>query len=67
MKPASFSHTKGCECRAWGFDKTTKDQQWSPTSTEEGEVCLSVCLALFPLALENKKKLEMKKIRNKKM
>ena len=56
MKPVSFSRTKGCECRAWGFDKTAKDvQQWSLTPAEAGDVCLSVSLALFPLTLGNKK------------
>ena len=56
MKPVSFSRTKGCKCQAWGFDKTAKDvQQWSLTPAEEGDVCLSVSLALFPLTLGNKK------------
>ena len=32
-----------------------KVQQWSPTPTEEGDVCLPVCLSLFPLTLGNKK------------
>ena len=64
MKPVSFSRTKGCECRAWGFDKTAKDvQQWSLTPAEEGDVCLSVSLALFPLTLGNKKKQNKAKTR----
>ena len=53
-KLATFSRTKGCKCREWGFDKTTKVQQLSPTPTEEGDVCPPVCLALFPLTLGNK-------------
>ena len=68
MKPVSFSRTKGCECRAWGFDKTAKDvQQWSLTPAEEGDVCLSVSLALFPLTLGNKKnKTKQNKTKTKK-
>ena len=66
MKPVSFSRTKGCECRAWGFDKTAKDvQQWSLTPAEEGDVCLSVSLALFPLTIGNKKKNKTKQNKTK--
>ena len=66
MKPVSFSRTKGCECRAWGFDKTAKDvQQWSLTPAEEGDVCLSVSLALFPLTLGNEKKTKQNKTKKK--
>ena len=66
MKPVSFSRTKGCKCRAWGFDKTAKDvQQWSLTPAEEGDVCLSVSLALFPLTIGNKKKKQNKTKQNK--
>ena len=66
MKPVSFSRTKGCKCRAWGFDKTAKDvQQWSLTPAEEGDVCLSVSLALFPLTIGNKKKNKTKQNKTK--
>ena len=66
MKPVSFSRTKGCKCRAWGFDKTAKDvQQWSLTPAEEGDVCLSVSLALFPLTIGNKKKTKQNKTKQK--
>ena len=37
-----------------------KQQQWSPTPTEEGEVCLSVCHTIFPLTFGIKKKWENK-------
>ena len=67
MKPVSFSRTKGCKCRAWGFDKTAKDvQQWSLTPAEEGDVCLSVSLALFPLTIGNKKKTKQNKTKQNK-
>ena len=67
MKPVSFSRTKGCKCRAWGFDKTAKDvQQWSLTPAEEGDVCLSVSLALFPLTIGNKKKKKQNKTKQNK-
>ena len=67
MKPVSFSRTKGCKCRAWGFDKTAKDvQQWSLTPAEEGDVCLSVSLALFPLTIGNKNKTKQNKTKTKK-
>ena len=49
MKQAPFSRPKGCKCPARELDKNNNK---SPAKEvlrpqEEGEVCLSVCLALF--------------------
>ena len=56
-KLATFSRTKGCECREWGFDKTTnKSPAMKPYTHRRGR-CLPTCLSFFiSLNLREQKK-----------
>ena len=54
MKQAPFSRARGCECRAWKFDKAQDFGIKVLHLGKEGEVCLFVRLALFTSNLENK-------------